>query len=134
MVMDKIRQSSKGGNGFCLEAFRLFKPPKSVEILPDQFKKSLERLLCTEFTEAESRGLFDRYDSDKSGSLDIQEFISALLAPPDLPKKVNNTRGMVFGKPTEKPEKKEYVDLPLHGRIQRPWIPKKWHNIRKLKH
>ena len=132
MVMDKIRQATAGSSGFCLEAFRLFKPANGDEILPQDFKKSLERLLCAEFTETEARCLFDRYDLDRSGSLDIQEFIAALLSPPSQPKKLVNTTGMVFPAKRENPKKKSHRDLPLHRRIQRPWVPNKWFTVGKL--
>ena len=142
MVMDKIRAHTSGrGSGFSFEAFRLFKPPKSDQISPEQFKSSLERLLCTEFSEEESRGLFDTYDGDGSGSLDIQEFVQALLAPPDRPKTLCDTRSMVFSKSPGVKKTQVFlpVDLtrgqeaPLHARIQRTWVPSKWFKPSGLK-
>ena len=40
--------------------------------------------------------LFDKYDDDGGGTIDIMEFCNGLLAPPDLPKHKVNTAGIDF--------------------------------------
>ena len=50
------------------------------EISPEEFGEALRNMLMTEIHEEEVRTLFDKYDTDGGGTIDIWEFIEGAKA------------------------------------------------------
>lgn len=78
-IRDKIEQSTSKSSDIFRQAYRIFK--KSSRITMDEFR---ERLLALGFrlTPEQCEGLFHRYDVNRSGDIDLQEFCMRIL-PPD---------------------------------------------------
>jgi len=85
-IQDKIREKTTSqGNNQVLQAFRIFDKGGSDdgmgEISPDEFSQALQHMLMTKIHEEEVRRLFDKYDTDGGGTIDIWEFIEGVLKP-----------------------------------------------------
>jgi len=85
LLRDKITQKTKGSNGQALQAMRLFLRD-GTEISPEAWKKNLPLLVGVELTDEEAMALFNKYDTDGGGSIDVQEFIENVL-PADFAKR-----------------------------------------------
>jgi len=82
LILEKI-QGRTAGNGLVFQAFRLFNNKTGNEegITPADFRDALNRLLMCGMTEEECRPLFDRYDTDGGGTIDVYEFMEGIMRP-----------------------------------------------------
>lgn len=82
LILEKI-QGRTSGNGVIFQAFRLFnnKTGNDEGITLTDFRDAMNRLLMCGMTEEECRPLFDRYDADGGGTIDIHEFMEGLMRP-----------------------------------------------------
>jgi len=81
LILRKIRERTHGDTGIVVQAFRMFNDKAGGEITPAHFAGALNRMCQCELTELEIMSLFNRYDTDGGGTLDIFEFIEGLLKP-----------------------------------------------------
>lgn len=78
-IRDKIQQATSKSSDIFRQAYKIFKKTNHVTI--DEFR---DRLLTLGFrlTPAQCQGLFQRYDTNNSNDIDLQEFCMRIL-PPD---------------------------------------------------
>jgi len=87
VLRDKIRAKTQGATGQAFEAISLFdRKGSGSEIDPDAWHNGLKKLLNAPVTREETMLLFNKYDEDGGGMIDIFEFIEAML-PQDFPKR-----------------------------------------------
>lgn len=87
VILDKIRERTSGGGGMLIKAFRIFNDKGGDgEITPAAFKKALEMMLQCELTDTETMDLFNKYDADGGGTIDVFEFMDGLMydGPPKM--------------------------------------------------
>merc|ERR1712166_841293 len=78
LVCEKIFAKTNSSEGQILPAMRLFVGAGSEIDLP-AFEHTLGRLLNVDFQEGEVRRLFEKYDSDGGGSIDVAEFVAGVF-------------------------------------------------------
>ena len=80
ILIKKIEQRNKGGANGLMKAFRRFdmRSDDGAEISYDQFKQCLEKFGLYGIQDADVRKLFDKYDTDGSGTIEFNEFSNAI--------------------------------------------------------
>ena len=84
VIMLKINERLKSNNGAVFQAFRLFNEDGGTgdaSIEPEEFRSVLSKLLQCTMSWEEVKPLFDKYDRDGSGDIDIYEFIDGIMKP-----------------------------------------------------
>ena len=84
VIMLKINERLKSNNGAVFQAFRLFNEDGGTgdpTIEPEEFRSVLSKLLQCEMKWEECEPLFNKYDRDGSGDIDIYEFIDGIMKP-----------------------------------------------------
>lgn len=83
-ILLKINERLKSNNGAVFQAFRLFNEDGGegdASITKEEFRSVLSRLLQCTLTWEEVEELFNKYDRDGSGDIDIFEFIEGIMRP-----------------------------------------------------
>merc|ERR1712216_292387 len=78
LISDKIMAKTNASEGQVLPAMRLF-VGSGNEISLKDFESTLSRLLNVDFQEGEVQQLFNKYDQDGGGTLDVAEFVAAVF-------------------------------------------------------
>merc|ERR1711871_1092221 len=84
IVLTKINERLKSNNGATFQAFRIFNEDGGqgdASITKEEFRHSLSKLLQTEMTFEETEELFNKYDRDRSGDIDVFEFVEGIMKP-----------------------------------------------------
>ncbi|KAL7684179.1 putative calcium binding protein [Plasmopara halstedii] len=115
-IRDKIQQTTSRSSDTFRQAFKIFKKARHVTM--DEFR---ERLLALGFrlTPDQCRGLFKRYDTDKSNDLDLQEFCLKIL-PPDYTHDGDHWSHSEKFKKESQRQKLDYVKRSKNGLIMLP--------------
>jgi Ca2+-binding EF-hand superfamily protein len=76
-LQDTITQHTSKSSDQIRQAFSLFTAARGIK--PEVFKRSIEKLIHAKISENQSMELFQKYDTDGSGDIDLQEFVSGLM-------------------------------------------------------
>jgi len=91
LILTKINERLVSNNGAVFQAFRLFNEDGGEgdrTITKEEFRSVLSRLLQCEMTWDEVAEVFDRYDRDGNGDIDIFEFIEGVMRPFNMTKQL----------------------------------------------
>jgi Ca2+-binding EF-hand superfamily protein len=76
-LQDIITQHTSKASDQIRQAFTMFTAAKGIK--PDVFHKRIEKLMCARIDKKYTMKLFKKYDTDNSGDIDLQEFVSGLM-------------------------------------------------------
>ena len=75
-IRRKIEQHTSRSSDCFRQAYRIFKKSRGIQL--DDFHKGLA-LLGLELTHEQAKAMFQRYDTDQSGDIDLHEFVIGIL-------------------------------------------------------
>lgn len=81
LLLDKLMQKTRGGSTGILQQFRKLDmgDNSDSEISFPNFKECLKRFGLEDISEEDARKLFEKYDSDSSGGISLQEFANNVI-------------------------------------------------------
>jgi Ca2+-binding EF-hand superfamily protein len=132
LLQDKITQRTSKSSDQFRQAFRLF--ATAGGITPALFEKQVNKMLGTTVNKEHALELFQRYDTDGSGDIDLQEFINGLMPkdyakPPAVrkfPRMSDNSKTgqLKFGFSPKKPQNSSPSSRAPRGRVRQEFSQK----------